>query len=130
MTRVKAQQRNPLVTVNNGLKGAKLTSGQTLITDYLPTVKKSQRIANQKKPNQEEELKLKCISRGVDPDGFVIKDFGPGKGKGVVVGADRSVAKGDFLCEYSGDLISLKEARVSLSLCPCLAHVTHALCSD
>lgn len=89
------------------------SSGQALITDYLPTVKKSQRIANQKKPKHEEELKLKCISRGYDPDGFVIKDFGPEKGKGIIVGPDRSVAKGDFLCEYSGDLISLKDARVS-----------------
>ena len=111
MTRVKAQ-RNPLVAVSNSLKAAKPPSGQTLITDYLPTVKKSQRIANQKKPNQEEELKLKCISKGIDPDGFMIKDFGPAKGKGVVVG-DKLIAKGEFLCEYSGDLISLKEARVS-----------------
>lgn len=121
MTRVKAQ-RNPLVAVSNGVKAAKPPpSGQTLITDYLPTVKKSQRIANQKKPNQEEELKLKCISKGIDPDGFVITDFGPGKGKGVVVG-DKPFAKGDFLCEYSGDLISLKEARVSFSVCPPLSH--------
>ena len=114
MTRVKAHQRNPLTSVNHslkgGAKGSQVPSGQALITDYLPTVKKSQRIANQKKPNQEEELKLKCISKGIDPEGFVITDFGPSKGRGVVT--ERPFAKGDFLCEYSGDLISLKEARV------------------
>lgn len=115
MTRVKAQ-RNPLVTVSNSLKAAKAPSGQSLITDFLPTVKKSQRIANQKKPNQEEELKLRCISKGIDPHGFVIKDFGPSKGKGVIVGSDRVFSKGDFLCEYAGDLISVKEARVSTCL--------------
>lgn len=97
------------------LKSSKPPPCQPLITDYLPTVKKSERIANKKQANQEEDLKFKCISTGIDPDGFVIKDFGPSKGKGVVV-ADKAITKGQFLCEYSGDLISLKEARVMISL--------------
>lgn len=83
---------------------------QRLITDYLPTVKKSQRIANQKKPNEDEELKRQCIANGIDPPGFKIQVF-PVKGRGVV--ANKLIPKGSFVCEYAGDLIDRKEAEVS-----------------
>lgn len=83
-----------------------------LITDFLPTIKKSQRIIEKKKALEGEELKRQCICKSVDPAGFVIRQF-PEKGKGVV--STKEIKKGDFVCEYSGDLISTKEAKVSLN---------------
>lgn len=108
-----------------------MSNRQPLITDFLPTVKSpvssslssssgegksngrcSSRIADRKKSQESEELRKKCICTGTDPSGFVIKNFGPTKGRGVV--AKKTIKKGDFICEYSGDLISVKEAKVSI----------------
>lgn len=110
-------QRPPLTPTNNGTTNhlrptvhhylrSEGVRGQRLITEYLPRVKKSQRIANQKKINEEEELKKECISKGIDPTGFSIKYFGPRKGRGII--AEKAISKGDFVCEYSGELINLK----------------------
>lgn len=62
----------------------------------------------------------------MDPPGFVIKHFGPVKGRGVV--ARKTLKKGDFVCEYSGDLIDVKEAKVSLTFIttvPIVASLVH-----
>ena len=80
-----------------------------LITDFLPTVKKSQRIIEKQKALEGEDLKRRCISKSIDPPGFVIRHFAE-KGLGVV--STKEIKKGDFVCEYSGDLISTKEAKV------------------
>lgn len=108
-----------------------MSNRQPLITDFLPSVKSpissslssssgegksngrcSSRIADRKKSQESEELRKKCICTGIDPTGFVIKNFGSSKGRGVV--AKKTIKKGDFICEYSGDLISVKEAKVSI----------------
>lgn len=117
-------------------------SQQPLITDFLPCIKSSassisssgssgttkssssstnvsngrcsSRLANRKKSQETEELRKVCICSKIDPPGFVIKHFGPAKGRGVV--ARKTLKKGDFVCEYSGDLIDVKEAKVSFDI--------------
>lgn len=81
---------------------------QPKITTHFPTVKKSQRLLNQKKAWEDDDLKRRCISSGTDPsDGrFKIVNFGSPKGKGVV--AKKFLQCKNFICEYRGELINLK----------------------
>jgi len=51
------------------------------------------------------------ISNNCDPKENLIVEEIDGKGKGVVTIKD--IHKGSFICEYAGDLIDVKEAKVS-----------------
>lgn len=60
---------------------------------------------------QQEEKKIKHHLIGkTDPKGFKIIESQE-KGKGVV--CVNKISKGSFVCEYSGDLIKISEAKVS-----------------
>jgi hypothetical protein len=63
---------------------------------------------------QSESLIRHYISNKCDPiDSLTVQEF-EDKGKGVI--ASKLINKGSFICEYSGDLVDIREAKVSLLL--------------
>lgn len=81
-------------------------NGVTKLTDFFP-VRRS--VRKTKKAVQEEkkrELEL-CVLNQRE-DGLTVKHFGA-KGRGVI--ATKHFAKGDFVVEYAGQLISFEEAK-------------------
>lgn len=79
------------------------------ITDYFPVTSRRLRAKIEAKLN-ENNIIINVIENHIDPiERLLIKDFGD-KGRGVV--AKTMFAKDSFICEYSGDLIDLAEAKV------------------
>jgi len=80
-----------------------------LITDYFPAVSHRRRITAKAKEVEQQKLIHHYVSKKCDPDENLIIEDIENKGKGVI--AKNFIAKGDFICEYSGDLIELEEAK-------------------
>lgn len=109
--RVTKKEKN----ANNTKKTTKQTKSQAtkenrFITDYFPTV--SRRIlAAQSKIDEYNKRIRQCIETCTDPkENLIVCEF-ENKGRGIVAAC--SIKKGGFICEYSGDLINLDQAKVS-----------------
>ncbi|CAK9293209.1 unnamed protein product [Gordionus sp. m RMFG-2023] len=99
---------SPPLTFSNHTKKDKNYQKQ-LVTDYFTVVKRSSLrkcktdIENEKNNQLEEQI----ISQF--EEGLKIVEL-PGKGRGVL--AEKKFYRGDFIVEYAGDLIDLKEAKL------------------
>ncbi|KAI1289554.1 Histone-lysine N-methyltransferase set-1 [Halotydeus destructor] len=86
------------------------TKNNRLITEFFPSVTRTRRRVTAKELALEQEsLKKYYISTNTDPKHFQVDDI-KGKGKGIFSMVD--IPKGSFVCEYSGDLIDLDEAKI------------------
>lgn len=88
-----------------------------LITDYFPSLSHPRkRLTTKELAIQQEKLALFHVVNKCDPvESLGIEDI-PGKGKGIV--ALQRIPKNNFICEYSGDLIELEEAKVfQINIC-------------
>ena len=98
--------------INKPTKSTKsqATKENRYITDYFPTV--SRRILAAQSKIDESNKKIRhCIETRTDPkEDLVVNEF-ENKGKGIV--AITAIKKGCFICEYSGDLIKLDDAKVN-----------------
>lgn len=77
------------------------------LTEYFPvrrSVRKTKKIVLEEKQRFLEE-----VLRNGNEDGLLVREF-EGKGRGVI--AARPFFKGDFVVEYSGELIDINEARL------------------
>lgn len=81
--------------------------GDQPITNFFPRTK---RIPAAVKRDEDLKRIYYHLDHGDPEDGFEVTTF-PDKGKGVL--ATRSFKKGDFIVEYSGELLTHKEAMVS-----------------
>lgn len=80
------------------------------ITEYFPVVSR-RLLAVKSKQENDFKLIVDHVESGQDPvHNLDVVDFGD-KGKGIV--AKNAIRKGEFICEYIGDLISLDKAQVS-----------------
>jgi hypothetical protein len=101
---------------NNDLNvGQRKESDNHLITDYFRNVSSTRKLLTTKALEfQSESLIRHYISNKCDPiDSLTVQEF-EDKGKGVI--ASKLINKGSFICEYSGDLVDIREAKVSLLL--------------
>nr|XP_022905874.1 N-lysine methyltransferase KMT5A-like [Onthophagus taurus] len=105
---IEKQQEQVVPVVEKAPKGKrkpKSDLGNTKLTEFFP-VRRS--IRKTKKTVLEEKQKsLEDAVRSGSEDGLLVKIF-DGKGRGVVT--TKTFEKGDFVVEYSGDLIDLTEA--------------------
>lgn len=88
-------------------KARKKPPNQTQISSFFPSVRRSVR----KTKSTVLEEKQRCIEdliRNKVEDGLMVRDFA-GKGRGVV--AARQFERGDYVVEYSGELIDMTEAK-------------------
>jgi len=85
-------------------------SDNHLITDYYPTLSSTRkRLTSKALELQRERLIKHYLTNDCDPkDSLCVEEFGD-KGKGVV--ARKDIAKGSFICEYSGDLVDMERAQ-------------------
>ncbi|XP_018402424.1 PREDICTED: histone-lysine N-methyltransferase pr-set7 [Cyphomyrmex costatus] len=93
-------------SVNNRLSKPLNNETNHSITDYFPvrrSVRKSKKVVLEEK-QRDLEHKVLCQVE----DGLEVKNF-PGKGRGVIT--TREFAKGEFVVEYIGELISQGEAK-------------------
>lgn len=85
------------------------TKENRFITDYFPTVSRRLLAAKSKLEDQNKQIQH-CIQTRTDPtEHLTVTEF-ENKGKGIVASAP--IKKGCFICEYSGDLIKVDEAKV------------------
>lgn len=94
----------------------KATRSNRLITEYFPSVSRPRRRVTAKElADEQESLKRFFVSTNTDPPHFLVQEIKT-KGRGVLTMCP--IAKGHFICEYAGDLVTMKEARVrKLELC-------------
>lgn len=86
-------------------------SKENRITDYFPVVSKRLLAAKSKIEEYNNNIKY-YIESCTDPkENLYIAEFDD-KGKGIITSS--LIRKGCFICEYSGDLVSLEEAKVCL----------------
>ncbi|KAL1502713.1 hypothetical protein ABEB36_007818 [Hypothenemus hampei] len=92
-------------TIKNNVNNNKI-NGQHKLTEYFSlrrSVRKTKTIVL-----EEQQLALERLVRSGIEDGLEVKDFKE-KGRGVV--AAKPFSKGDFVVEYSGELVDLIEAK-------------------
>jgi hypothetical protein len=106
---------NDLSENTNKSVGQRKESDNHLITDYFRNVSSTRkRLTTKALEFQSESLIRHYISNKCDPiDSLSVQEF-EDKGKGVI--ASKLISKGSFICEYSGDLVNIREAKVSLLL--------------
>lgn len=78
----------------------------TQITDYFPVRRSDRRCKTDLEKEKKEDLEYKILN-GVE-DGLKVEEI-QNKGRGVV--ATKSFKRGDFIVEYAGDLIDIKQAK-------------------
>ena len=79
---------------------------QTTLTDHFKVRRSGRAVKNREIEVAQDQLKKKILN-GVE-EGLEIRVM-EGKGRGIF--STRAFAKGDFVCEYAGELISVQEAR-------------------
>ncbi|KAI2811231.1 hypothetical protein RDWZM_003910 [Blomia tropicalis] len=84
------------------------TKENRCITDFFPIVSRRALAAKVKLEEFNRQIQ-KCIETRTDPTENLIVTHFDEKGKGIVAGT--ALNKGSFICEYSGDLIDLIEAK-------------------
>lgn len=89
------------------------TKENRCITDFFPIVSRRALAAKVKLEEFNRQIQ-KCIETRTDPTENLIVTHFDEKGKGIVAGT--ALNKGSFICEYSGDLIDLIEAKVKTDL--------------
>jgi len=104
---------NDLRENTNKSVGQRKESDNHLITDYFRNVSSTRKRLTTKALEFQSELLIRhYISNKCDPiDSLTVQEF-EDKGKGVI--ASKLINKGSFICEYSGDLVDIREAKVSI----------------
>ena len=109
----KQRRRKPPVSSKDSPKQVKtkktkkpIAEVNHLVTDYFP-IRRSSRVPRSELKKRE-QIKVEEAILSNQTDGLLVKMF-PGKGRGVV--AEKTFKKGEFVVEYSGDLIDLDTAK-------------------
>ena len=108
-TATKGKKKN-----NKLLNNSQETKENRCITEYFPVISR-RRLALAKAEDEYRQQIINSIDSCKDPiENLIITEF-EDKGKGVI--ASSVIGKGNFVCEYAGDLINLDEAKVSSFFC-------------
>lgn len=113
---VNCSQDDKLKIVDNSIKNQTKKPKEKqlnnhLITDYFPSLSRRRLTAKQLELQQDKLIKHYLVNQTDPKDLFIVDDI-QDKGKGVI--ASKFISKGSFICEYSGDLIDMKQAEVWL----------------
>eukprot|EP00127_Corallochytrium_limacisporum_P002544 Clim_evm101s128 gene=Clim_evmTU101s128 len=92
--------RKPLATIDTNMK-------QTSLLDSIKVRRSSRALHLQDKKKKQTALR-QTLETDIDPEGIIEMFIAGEKGRGVR--ASRDIEKGEFVCEYSGDLIKRSEA--------------------
>ncbi|XP_067932289.1 histone-lysine N-methyltransferase set-1-like isoform X1 [Watersipora subatra] len=91
---------------NSGKSEASKSKQNHLLTDFFPVRKSSRKTA--KKIQRERDELMRNLVLDECEDGLKVVHY-EGKGRGIA--ASKPFSKGDFVVEYAGDLVELKEAK-------------------
>ena len=103
--------KESVICENKPKEKQKNRSDNHLITEYYPTLSLTRKRLTAKAKEMERDQRIKdYLNKKCDPSGILAVEEFDGKGKGVV--ATTTIPKGEFICEYSGDLVDIQKAKV------------------
>jgi len=91
----------------NSKRGGDVSTKQKSITDFFPAARRSQRKTDKNVKAEKQQLLIRSTIEE-SQDGLKVKEF-PMKGRGVIT--TRKFLKGEFVVEYSGELIDIITAK-------------------
>jgi len=100
------KQKPKLTKIKSTEERLRQSSRNTSITDYYSVRRSSRRCEKQIKEEEYNKIIQKIIEN--EEEGLEVKEF-PLKGRGVI--STKNFARNEFIVEYAGDLINLKEAK-------------------